>query len=349
MRWRVRGAVIRRVVHIAVAEDGRVDTDGPLVVGAGHVAVRGMHEQRLEVGAGREARDLEYLMAEHRAARRVCCAAQGIGEPRRVRPQLENDGVPARTDGLQVEHHSVVGRPCVAAGGKGVRGDPVALLATVEQEQHAHGQRRARGEGAHSAEGGADVDSVVTAARIASGREPGHERRATSDEALWYTLVKPSRKSRTDGATIYGPTTLRLHLSSRLHLTTYTRLPYPRLPAAVQDGTARASRSMHVPCRRRPRAPRRRCGAPRAWACRQAQRAAARLRRARAAAAARATPTLPALRWLQLYGRRACRVVGGAACWSWGAVWRAASRTERPLGDTCTGRNLKKIADTGAT
>ena len=37
---------------------------------------------------------------------------------------------------------------------------------------------------------------------------------------------------------------------------------------------------------------------------------AAPLRRARAAAAARATPTLPAMRWLLLYGRWACRVVG---------------------------------------
>ena len=31
---------------------------------------------------------------------------------------------------------------------------------------------------------------------------------------------------RIDGATVYGPTTLRLQLSSRQHPTTYTRLPY---------------------------------------------------------------------------------------------------------------------------
>ena len=73
------------MVHIPIAEDGRVDTDGPLVVrgvlpvgrGVARGLVRRVHEQRLEVGGRRELRDLEELVAEDRAARRVRCAAWG--------------------------------------------------------------------------------------------------------------------------------------------------------------------------------------------------------------------------------------------------------------------------------
>ena len=100
------------MVHVPIAEDGRVDADRPLVErGVGRVlligrgvgrgvgrrvvrrVVRRVHEQRLEVGARGELRDLEELVAEDRAARRVRCAAQCICEPRRVRTELEDDGL----------------------------------------------------------------------------------------------------------------------------------------------------------------------------------------------------------------------------------------------------------------
>ena len=78
------------MAHIPIAEDGRVDTNGPLVErgvllvlligrgvgrGVGRRVVRRVHEQRLQVGARGELRDLKHIMAEDRAARRVRCAA----------------------------------------------------------------------------------------------------------------------------------------------------------------------------------------------------------------------------------------------------------------------------------
>ena len=45
--------------------------------------------------------------------------------------ELEDDGLPSRTDCLQVEHHTVVGRPRVPPRRERVRGHPVALLVRV--------------------------------------------------------------------------------------------------------------------------------------------------------------------------------------------------------------------------
>ena len=77
------GRIARRVVDVAVADGRDVKTDQP----GGRARVE--HE-RLEVRAGREARDIEEVVRDARAARPRRAGRKGVEQPRRGRPELEH-------------------------------------------------------------------------------------------------------------------------------------------------------------------------------------------------------------------------------------------------------------------
>lgn len=125
----------------------------------GATAVRCVRDERLEVVAGRKPGDLEEVVREDGAALRAG-VAERRSEPAGTRPHLEGDEVASGADRLEVEHRAVVGRPAVPRR-KRVRRDPVRLLGSREEGEHAHASRRSGGEGAEHTDRGGDVHRVV--------------------------------------------------------------------------------------------------------------------------------------------------------------------------------------------